>query len=97
VATGSAAAVVDGGVGEVPGLLLHDKKCIRSMPRHEKEDELPWSDGLPKRAGGPTMGPTSPQATHGLGAPLGHVHEERGTIRRAIQGNRSRENRGVRW
>jgi hypothetical protein len=51
-ATQSVRNVVDGKVGEVPGLVLHDKKRIRTTPRHEKEDELPWSDGSPKRVGG---------------------------------------------
>jgi hypothetical protein len=50
--TGGTAAVVDDEVGEVPGLVMHDKKCISSMPRHEKEDDLPRSVGSPKQGGG---------------------------------------------
>jgi hypothetical protein len=44
--------VVDGRVGEVLGLVPHNNSCIRSTPLHRKEEELPWSDGSPKRVGG---------------------------------------------
>jgi hypothetical protein len=49
---GGVAAVVDNGVREVLGSVLHNNGCIRSMPQHKKEDEHLQSDGSPKRAGG---------------------------------------------
>jgi hypothetical protein len=42
---GGAAAVVNDGVREVLGSVLHNNGCIRSMPQHKKEDELLQSDG----------------------------------------------------
>jgi hypothetical protein len=45
-----------------------------------------WSGG----AGGPTAGMIGPRATRGPGAPLGLVHQERGTVRRAIHGGHGR-------
>jgi hypothetical protein len=32
--------VVDGGVGEVFGTVLHDKGCIKDEPQHKKEDKM---------------------------------------------------------
>jgi hypothetical protein len=44
-----AAAEIDGGLGDVLGLVLRNKDCLRSTPLHEKEDKLPRSGGSPKR------------------------------------------------
>jgi hypothetical protein len=45
------AVVVNGEVGEGSGSVLDNKGCIRSTPRHKKEDKLPQSVGLPKWGG----------------------------------------------
>jgi hypothetical protein len=45
-------AVVDGGLEEGFGSVLHDKECIRSMPLHENGGKLRWSGGSSKRVGG---------------------------------------------
>jgi hypothetical protein len=49
-----------------------------------------WSGG----AGGPTAGTTGHRAAHGLGAPLGPVDEERGTIKTTIHDGHSRRKTG---
>jgi hypothetical protein len=45
------AAVIDGGLGEGFGSVLHDKEYIKSMPLHENGEKLMWSGGSPKRVG----------------------------------------------
>jgi hypothetical protein len=45
------ATVVDGGLGRVFDLVLHDEGYIRSMPRQGNEDEIPRRDGSSKRGG----------------------------------------------
>jgi hypothetical protein len=44
--------VVDGGVGDVLGSVLHNDGYIRSTPLHQNEEELPWSNDSPKSAEG---------------------------------------------
>jgi hypothetical protein len=41
-----ATTVVDGGLGEAFGLVLHDEDCINSVQQHQKEEE---GGGSPKR------------------------------------------------
>jgi hypothetical protein len=89
----------------VSGLVLHDKKSIRSMLLHENGGELLWSGGLAKKAGshrrggtgGPTVGMTGPRAVRHLRAPLGPANEEKGSSGGLSTVAVIEENRGARW
>jgi hypothetical protein len=49
-------------------------------------------------AGVPTAVPTTPQAVHGPGAPIGPAHEEGEVVRRAIAGGGKRKKTAeMRW
>jgi hypothetical protein len=52
VATASVAVMVVGGVGKELGLVLHDERCIWSMPRHNRRMGKRWRDSSPKRGCG---------------------------------------------